>query len=359
MALSSFYLDKTVLVTGHTGFKGGWLTTWLKQLGAKVIGFALPPEQGRPNLFEAANVAQGMTSILGDIRDLSEFTRVIGRYSPDIVFHLAAQPLVRRSYREPIETYATNIMGTANILEAVRHTPSVRAVVVITSDKCYENREQIWGYREHDPMGGYDPYSSSKGCAELIVKAYRSSFFNAEGRVGVATARAGNVLGGGDWAEDRLVPDIIRALASDEPIIIRHPEAIRPWQHVLEPLHGYLMLGEQLYKKGALFAAGWNFGPSDDDATPVGDIVERMISYWGSGEFIIDKLDNLHEANYLKLDCSKARAKLGWKPELTIDDCLKLTVAWYRAYLKDPASVPDMTTGQINDYMKLTLNDTI
>jgi len=356
MSFSTFYANKTVLVTGHTGFKGGWLTAWLKQLGAKVIGLSLPPEQGRPSLFETASIGHGMVSIFSDIRDLPSLATTFAEHSPEIVFHLAAQPLVRRSYREPVETYATNIMGTVNVLEAARHTPSVRSIVVITSDKCYENREWVWGYREEDPMGGYDPYSSSKGCAEIVAKAYRNSFFKEDDRIFMATARAGNVIGGGDWAEDRLVPDIIRALSASEPVVIRNPGSIRPWQHVLEPLRAYLMLGERLWGDGDTFAQGWNFGPRDDDAIPVGDVVERVISCWGSGEFVINKSDTLHEANYLKLDCSKARAQLGWVPVLTIDDALELTVAWYRAYLDDPKFMSEVTTRQIQAYMERSSN---
>jgi len=356
MSFSTFYANKTVLVTGHTGFKGGWLTAWLKHLGAKVIGLSLPPEEGRPSLFETANIGRDTVSILGDIRDLPALTSVFAEHSPEIVFHLAAQPLVRRSYREPVETYATNVMGTVGVLEAARHTPSVRAVIVITSDKCYENREWVWGYREEDAMGGYDPYSSSKGCTEIVAKAYRNSFFKEEGRIQMATARAGNVIGGGDWAEDRLIPDIIRALSAGEPIVIRNPDSIRPWQHVLEPLRGYLMLGERLWEGSDAFAQGWNFGPRDDDAIPVGDVVERVISYWGSGEFVINKSDTLHEANYLKLDCSKARSRLGWTPVLTIDDALELTVAWYRAYLDDPKFMSEVTTRQIQAYMERSSN---
>lgn len=303
-------------------------------------------------MFEAANVEKGMTSITGDIRDLPSFINTFNAHSPEIVFHMAAQSLVRRSYTEPVETYATNVMGTVNLLEAVRNTPSVRSVVVITSDKCYENREWVWGYRETESMGGHDPYSSSKGCAELVTQVYRKSFFTNKGQVGIASARAGNVIGGGDWAEDRLIPDIARALSSNKPVVLRRPNAIRPWQHVLEPLRGYLMLGEHLWKQSDDFSEAWNFGPRDEETITVREMTERIIQHWGSGELVIGGADDLHEAHYLKLDCSKARAKLGWRPLLTIDEALEMTVAWYRSYLEDPGSAGSTTASQINGYME-------
>lgn len=349
----TFYKDKTVLLTGHTGFKGAWLVSWLKALGAKVIGFSLPPEAGTQNLFEAAHVERDMISVFGDLRDYNSLVDVFKAHSPEIVFHLAAQSLVRRSYHEPIATYATNVMGTVHVLEAARQTPSVRSVVIITSDKCYENREWIWGYRENDPMGGHDPYSSSKGCAEIVTNAYRSSFFNKDRRVAIASARAGNVIGGGDWAEDRLIPDVIRAIAADEPIVLRNPNAIRPWQHVFEPLRGYLMLGERLYQQGDAFAEGWNFGPSDEDAIPVNRLVKGIIQHWGLDELMVEELnDGLHEAQYLKLDCSKARMKLGWRPLIANDEALQLTVEWYKAYHDDPSSASQLTAQQIQRYME-------
>lgn len=331
-----FWNGKTVLITGHTGFKGSWLSLWLQSLGAKVIGYSLPaPTQ--PNLFDVANVAEGMTSVIGDIRDLERFQAVMKQYQPEIVFHMAAQPLVRYSYQNPVETYATNVMGTVNVLEAARHTESVRSVVVITTDKCYENREWAWGYRENEPMGGRDPYSSSKGCAELVVSAYRDSYFSAKDfdrhRVALASARAGNVIGGGDWALDRLIPDIMRAIQENRPVLIRSPRAIRPWQHVLEPLSGYLCLAEHLWHHGPEYAEGWNFGPSDEDAKPVAWIVDRLTKLWGEGaSWEVDLGSHPHEATYLKLDCSKAKAKLGWTPRTSLATALDWIVEFYQAY---------------------------
>lgn len=284
--LANFWEGKRVLLTGHTGFKGGWLSLWLQSLGANVTGYALlPPTQ--PSLYEVARVGDGMYSHIADIRDLDRLVAVMRETRPEIVIHMAAQPLVRYSYVNPVETYATNVMGTVNLLEAVRQVGGVRVVVNVTSDKCYENREWIWGYREHDPMGGYDPYSSSKGCAELVAAAYRNSFFNPEafGTHGVALAsvRAGNVIGGGDWAEDRLIPDFMRAIMAGRAVVIRSPHAIRPWQHVLEPLSGYLLLAQHLWTDGPAFAEGWNFGPVDEDAKPVEWIVEQLTGLWGGG----------------------------------------------------------------------------
>ena len=331
-----FWTGKTVLITGHTGFKGSWLSLWLQSLGAKVIGYSLPaPTQ--PNLFDVANVAEGMTSVIGDVRDLEHFQAVMKQYQPEIVFHMAAQPLVRYSYQNPVETYATNVMGTVNVLEAARHTESVRSVVVITTDKCYENREWSWGYRENEPMGGKDPYSSSKGCAELVVSAYRDSYFSAKDfdrhRVALASARAGNVIGGGDWALDRLIPDIMRAIQENRPVLIRSPRAIRPWQHVLEPLSGYLCLAEHLWHHGPEYAEGWNFGPSDEDAKPVAWIVDRLTKLWGEGaSWEVDLGSHPHEATYLKLDCSKAKAKLGWTPRTSLATALDWIVEFYQAY---------------------------
>ncbi len=282
----AFWKGKRVLVTGHTGFKGSWLSLWLQSMDAQVVGYALAPPTN-PSLFEVAEVAKGMTSIIGDIRDLEHLRRVFAEHKPEIVIHMAAQPLVRYSYIEPVETYSTNVMGTVNLLEAVRSTGSVKAVVNVTSDKCYENREWVWGYRENEAMGGYDPYSNSKGCAELVTSAYRNSYFHPEkyGTHGVAIAsgRAGNVIGGGDWAGDRLIPDIVRAIMQGKPVNIRSPHAIRPWQHVLEPLSGYLVLAQKLYEEGAAYAEGWNFGPNDEDAKPVQWIVEKLTQGLGRG----------------------------------------------------------------------------
>jgi len=283
---SDFWRGKRVFLTGHTGFKGSWLSLWLQSLGAELYGFALSPPTF-PSLFEEARIADGMTSIKGDIRDLDFFIQAMRDAKPEIVIHMAAQPLVRYSYQNPIETYATNVMGTIHMLEAVRATPTVRAVVNITTDKCYENKEWVWGYREDDPMGGYDPYSSSKGCAELVTAAYRSSFFNPESYekhgVALATVRAGNVIGGGDWAQDRLIPDTLAAFERGEPVCIRNPQAIRPWQHVLEPLRGYLLLAEKLFHAGSAYAEGWNFGPADHDCRPVDWIVALLAEEWGKG----------------------------------------------------------------------------
>lgn len=349
----TFWTGKRVLITGHTGFKGGWLSLWLQQLGAEIVGYALePPTQ--PSLFEVAQVGQGMESVLGDVRDPAHLQAIFSRHRPEIVFHLAAQALVRDSYQFPVETYATNVMGTVHLLEAVRQTGGVRVVVNITSDKCYENREWVWGYRETEPLGGYDPYSNSKGCAELVTSAYRNSFFNPADfqRHGVALAsvRAGNVIGGGDWARDRLIPDIMRAFLAGQPVIIRNPHAIRPWQHVLEPLIGYLELAEQLWQHGPDYAEGWNFGPNDDDAKPVSWIVEYLAALWGGqSRWVLDGGNHPHEAHYLKLDCSKAKMRLGWRPRWNLEQALTRTVDWYSAYAghKDMRAV---TLGQISGY---------
>lgn len=334
---ASFWSGKKVFVTGHTGFKGSWLCLWLQQLGADVTGYALQPPTN-PSLFEVAQVAQGMHSIIGDIRDGAALTRAMQTAVPDIVIHMAAQPLVRYSYSAPVETYATNVMGTVHLLEAVRNTSSVRAVVNVTSDKCYDNKEWVWGYRENEAMGGYDPYSSSKGCAELVASAYRNSYFNPakynEHRVALASGRAGNVIGGGDWADDRLIPDILRAISAGQPVIIRNPHAIRPWQHVLEPLAGYLQLAQKLYEDGVSYAEGWNFGPNDEDAQPVQWIVEQLTQQWGEGaSWQLDQAEHPHEAHYLKLDCSKAKMRLDWQPRWSLATTLKMIVAWQHAYL--------------------------
>mgnify|MGYP000946328314 FL=1 len=327
-----FWRKRRVLVTGHTGFKGSWLCLWLAHLGAEVTGYALePPTQ--PSLFELAGVGQLVRSCIGDIRDPDRLQQTFTEAAPELVIHMAAQPLVRDSYRLPVETYAVNVMGTVNLLEAVRQTPSVRAVVNVTTDKCYENREWCWGYRETDPMGGYDPYSSSKGCAELVTAAYRNSFLQESG-VAVATVRAGNVIGGGDWATDRLLPDLIRALLAGQPVQIRNPQAIRPWQHVLEPLSGYLLLAQRLYEQGAAFAEGWNFGPADEDARPVSWIVQQLCAQWGpEARYIIDSGQHPHEAHYLKLDCSKARMRLGWQPVWGLTTALERIVDWLKVYV--------------------------
>lgn len=350
---SVFWSGKKVFVTGHTGFKGGWLCLWLQRLGAEVTGYALSPPSN-PSLFEVAGVAQGMKSVIGDIRDGITLSAAMREAAPDIVIHMAAQALVRRSYVDPVETYATNVMGTVHLLEAVRQTESVRALVNVTSDKCYENKELVWGYREEEPMGGYDPYSNSKGCAELVTASYRNSFFHpekyAEHKLALASARAGNVIGGGDWAEDRLIPDILRAISAGCPVVIRNPHAIRPWQHVLEPLSGYLLLAQRLYEQGMGYAEGWNFGPRDDDAKPVQWIVEQVTQQWSEGaSWQLDAGDHPHEANYLKLDCSKARMRLDWQPRWELAQTLERIVSWQRAYLKQQ-DMREFTIRQIISY---------
>ena len=352
---TGFWAGKAVLLTGHTGFKGSWLSLWLQSAGAKVIGYALQPPTS-PSLFDAANVAEGMTSIEGDVRDFAALSRVFEKYRPEIVIHMAAQALVRRSYTNPIETYSTNVMGTVHLLEAARLSGSVRAIVNVTSDKCYENREWVWGYRENEPMGGYDPYSSSKGCAELVASAYRTSFFNPENHakpgVALASVRAGNVIGGGDWAEDRLIPDIMRAIVQGKPVNIRNPHAIRPWQHVLEPLSGYLALAQKLHENGAAFGEGWNFGPNDEDAKPVSWIVEHLTKAWGEGaSWVLDGGNHPHEAHYLKLDCSKAKARLDWHPRWHLEEALAAIVDWHRAH-QAGKNMREVTLRQIAAYNK-------
>ena len=354
MVDKSFWVGKVVLLTGHTGFKGSWLSLWLQSMGANVIGYALPPPTN-PSLFISANVANDMTSIAGDMRDFPALLSVVEKYQPEIIIHMAAQSLVRHSYANPVETYSTNVMGTVHLLEAARQADSVRAIINVTSDKCYENREWIWGYRENEAMGGYDPYSNSKGCAELVAAAYRNSYFNpasfADHGVGLASARAGNVIGGGDWAEDRLIPDIMRAITQNKPASIRNPHAIRPWQHVLEPLSGYLMLAETLWKNGAAFGEAWNFGPNDEDAKPVQWIVEQLTKSWGEGaSWVLDGGDHPHEAHYLKLDCSKAKARLDWQPRWHLDETLNKIVDWQKNYLLG-ADMKAVTLKQIDVYL--------
>ena len=330
-----FWHGKKVFLTGHTGFKGSWLSLWLQMLGAEVTGYSLEPPTV-PSLFEVASVASGMRSITGDVCDLANLKQAIAKCKPEIVVHMAAQSLVRVSYQDPILTYQTNVMGTANLLQAVRETPSVSAVLVITSDKCYENRNSPQGYREIDPLGGHDPYSSSKACAELVASAYRSSFFlDRSGRpVSLATARAGNVIGGADWAQDRLIPDIVKAFSEGKVLKVRNPEAVRPWQHVLEPLRGYLMLAQKLYENGTAFANAWNFGPDSNDAKPVQWIVEQIADKWGSdAAWEVDDGEHPHEAQMLYLDWSKASQQLGWHPVLRLPEALSMTVDWYKHFL--------------------------
>lgn len=324
---TDFWRDRRVLVTGHTGFKGGWLCLWLNSMGARVTGFALAPATS-PSLFEVARVGEGMRSVLGDVRDLPALRKVMLEAAPEIVMHLAAQPLVRASYEDPVGTYATNILGTVHVIEAARWVPSVKAIVIVTSDKCYEDRESPWSHREIDPLGGFDPYSSSKGCAELVSAAYRRSY-----GLPLATVRAGNVIGGGDWSQDRLVPDILRALEASRPVEIRNPGAIRPWQHVLEPLRGYLAVAERLFGKPADFAEGWNFGPADADCQPVSRVVEDLVAEWGKeATWKAQPGGHPHEAGFLRLDSSKARARLGWRSKLDLGRSLALTATWHRAW---------------------------
>ncbi|MFE8585659.1 CDP-glucose 4,6-dehydratase [Sphingomonas sp. NCPPB 2930] len=328
----AFWAGKRVFLTGHTGFKGSWMALWLQQMGADVTGFALAPPT-EPALFDVARVSDGITSIIGDIRDRDMLEQALVAADPEIVIHMAAQPLVRASYDDPVGTYATNVMGTVHLLEAVRRAGHVRACVVVTTDKCYENREWVWGYREDEAMGGHDPYSNSKGCAELVTSAYRRSFFDGEGKTAVASGRAGNVIGGGDWAVDRLVPDILRAIAANDPVLIRNPLAIRPWQHVLEPVSGYLVLAQALWDDPSA-AQAWNFGPRDEDARPVQWIVEHMCAAWGDGaDWVRDESVQPHEARYLKLDISKAQDRLRWRPRWTLAEALERIVAWHRAWL--------------------------
>ena len=327
---------RRVFLTGHTGFKGGWLALWLAARGAVIRGYALDPFT-EPNLFTVASVSSVLDDDRGDIRDYPKLEASIVDFAPEMVFHLAAQPLVRRSYADPLGTYETNVMGTANVLEAVRNTPSVRAVVCVTTDKCYENLESGQAYRETDPLGGHDPYSSSKACAEIVSAAYRDSFFPihrlAEHHVILATARAGNVIGGGDWSEDRLIPDLIRGFQSGKTVLIRRPNAIRPWQHVLDPLNGYIMLAEQALAERDKAASSFNFGPNPDDAWPVERIVTKLAAMWGDGAFwTTDSTPSVHEAHYLKLDSTKARTQLGWQPRLNIEIALEWTMNWYRCW---------------------------
>jgi CDP-glucose 4,6-dehydratase len=345
---AGFWKGKRVLLTGHTGFKGSWLSLWLQSLGAQLCGVALEPPT-EPSLFRVARVAEGMEHRLADIRDFNAIEAQVREFRPEILIHMAAQPLVRLSYVKPLETYATNVMGTVHVLEAARQAGSVRAIVNITTDKCYENREWVWGYRENDPMGGHDPYSSSKGCAELVSSAYRNSFLNTAG-IAMATARAGNVIGGGDWAEDRLVPDILRALEHGEPVPIRNPHAIRPWQHVLEPLAGYLQLAQRLYDCGQLDAEAWNFGPRDEDCKSVQWIVERLCAEWGKGaSWISQPGEHPHEASFLKLDISKARQRLQWVPRWSLETALSHVVGWHRAWL-DGRDMRALCLEQISQY---------
>jgi CDP-glucose 4,6-dehydratase len=378
----SFWNSRKVFITGHTGFKGSWLALWLLSMGADVCGFALNPPTD-PSLYRLLALDGELRSIHGDIRDLASVEAAMRDFAPEVVIHMAAQPLVLLSYQSPVETYATNVLGTVHLLDVVRRTPSVHAVVVVTSDKCYENQEWESPYREHEPMGGHDPYSSSKGCAELVTAAYRRSFFDGHfdapnvgvsSTVGVASARAGNVIGGGDWAADRLVPDIVRAFSAGECVLIRNPEAVRPWQHVLEPLAGYLMLAERLYIDGRTFAEAWNFGPDEADARPVSYLVSELSRIWGdtaawrnvepvaassvtAEAAASGNATRLHEAHLLRLDCSKARTQLGWSPRWNLDQSLARTVEWYKAFYTGQ-DVRLCTANQIHSYMQQTMQPT-
>ncbi len=348
-----FWRGRGVFLTGHTGFKGSWLALWLQSLGARVTGYALAPPTN-PNLFTVGSVSSDMQSIIGDIRDEDALHSAMKRAEPEVVIHMAAQPLVRYSYQNPVETYQTNVIGTVNLFEAVRNCPTVRAVLNITTDKCYENQEWMWGYRESDRLGGYDPYSSSKACSELVSSAYRSSYFNPDdySRHGVtlATARAGNVIGGGDWAEDRLLPDLLAAFLRKQSAIVRNPSSTRPWQHVLEPLSGYLMLAERMVIKGTDYGGGWNFGPRDSEARSVRDMADLVAELWGNGAaWTVRDSGNLHEANLLKLDISKARAMIGWEPVLDLSKALKLLVDWTKQWAEG-ANMKEFTVTQIHEY---------
>lgn len=351
---ATFWKNKRVFITGHTGFKGSWLTLWLTSMEATVCGYSLKPSTS-PNLFDIAHVKQGITSIEADICQAHTLQSAIFDFQPEIIFHLAAQAIVRESYSDPLTTYQTNVMGTVNLLEAVRNVESVSTVIIVTSDKCYENREWLWGYRENEAMGGYDPYSSSKGCAELVTSAYQRSYFDQSNRVTVSSVRAGNVIGGGDWAADRLIPDLCRAFSNKEVAQIRNPHAVRPWQHVLEPLSGYLLVAEKSYQQPQQFSGGWNFASDYDDAKPVAWIADKLVNLWKEG--VAWHADNnngelLHEANILRLDCSKARSELNWSPRLNLSLSLELTVNWYKAYTQQ-CDMSEFTHQQIQTFIDM------
>ncbi len=349
-----FFKNRRIFITGHTGFKGSWLCLWLQRLGAKITGYALEPPT-EPNLFDLCNISQFIDSIHGDVRNQKTLQTAMEYAEPEIVIHMAAQPLVRNSYKNPVETYEINVMGTINLFEAVRQVDGIRAVINVTTDKVYENKEWIWGYRENEPLGGYDPYSSSKACSELVTSAYRNSFFNPlkynDHGVAVASVRAGNVIGGGDWGTDRLIPDCVRSLLTNQPVMIRNPDAVRPWQHVLEPLRGYLMLAQKMCEEGPRYSQAWNFGPYESDARPVKWITQRICSLWGSdSSYNIDPGNHPHEATYLKLDCSKAAKELGWRPIWTLDEALKKIIEWTLAY-QNGEDLREICLKQIMEYM--------
>lgn len=349
----NFWKNKKVLITGHTGFKGSWLCLWLNSLGTDITGYALEPPTD-PSLFKLCRINEIVNSVISDIRDFSALQSAIQLAAPEIIIHMAAQPLVRESYLNPTETYMTNVMGTVNLLNSIRNCNSVRVVINVTTDKCYENKEWFWGYRETEPLGGYDPYSSSKACSEIVTSAFRNSFFNIKDydthRVAVASARAGNVIGGGDWADDRLIPDCIRSLLENKEIHIRNPNATRPWQHVLDPLSGYMILAKKLYNFGPDYSEAWNFGPNDDDARSVEWVVKKLCSKWGNkASYVVDNGTHPHEANYLKLDISKVKSRLSWAPTWDINTAIEKTIEWSKAYLKNE-DLRECCLKQINEF---------
>lgn len=351
--LNKFYNGKTVLITGHTGFKGSWLCIWLNEMGAKVVGYALDPYSENDN-FVVTGLKNKIVDIRGDIRDEEKLNDVFNTYRPEIVFHLAAQPLVRLSYEMPKDTYEINVMGTLNVLECIRKSQSVKVGIMITTDKCYENKEQIWSYRENDSFGGYDPYSSSKGCAELLIASYRNSYFNPlkydEHGKSISSVRAGNVIGGGDWSKDRIIPDCMRALIKGEDIVVRNPSATRPWQHVLEPLSGYLLLGKKMYEDETNYCSGWNFGPDQESIVSVEKISNLVIDKWGKGRWVdFSKNEGPHEANFLSLDCTKAKVYLKWHPKLKIDEAIEYTIKWYKDYMLN-CDMYNLCVNQIKQY---------
>ena len=350
--VAGVFKDKKILVTGHTGFKGSWLSLWLHNMGAEVIGYALPCERLIDN-FALCGLTDKIINIQGDVRDKEHLQQVFNLYQPELVFHLAAQSLVRLSYQQPADTFETNISGTVNVLESMRNSDSVHVGVIITSDKCYENKEQLWGYREGDPLGGFDPYSASKGCAEIITAAYRNSFFSA-GEKALSSVRAGNVIGGGDWSPDRIIPDCIRALRDQQEIQIRNPDSVRPWQFVLEPLYGYLLLASKMLEASQKYSGAWNFGPDFASVVPVKEMVNRLISIWGSGKWTdLSRALSVHEAELLSLDCTKAKTMLGWRPKLSLEQTLERTAHWYKEF--ETSNVYDLCVEQISDYCALQI----
>ena len=355
--LTNFYKNKKVFVTGHTGFKGSWLSIWLNKLGADVTGYSLAPNT-IPNNFSLSNLEEKINSIIGDVRDYSFLKEAINKNQPEIVFHLAAQPLVRESFKDPLSTYQTNIIGLANLLEIIKESNTVKAVLVITSDKCYSNKEWIYGYKETDELGGYDPYSASKACAEIISSSYRNSFYT-DLNIHIATARAGNVIGGGDWSKDRIIPDCIKGITSGKSILIRNPNSIRPWQHVLDPLSGYLELMYRLYNEGSKFADSWNFGPGNYEVFSVLDIVRNLTDQWKGNFELLKDQDNIHEAGILQLDCSKAYHNLGWKSLLTVREAVKYTIDWYKKYYEEKIDAYTLCSLQIENYSRIGEENTI